>query len=562
MDRSRSIWIIGLGIAAAVGLLLTLLQGEAPTEPIEVSILPDSPGSPGSPGPSAPTPRAPEPLSVPEAEPVEPAEEAVFEVGPYPLRIDLDLVWRDGEARVPGVRPLGTGRDARLVGQMANARGEGVPATVEIVAGPNLGRKATCDRSGRFELEHLYAGLVLVQVKGPGIVGARREVLLGRDRTSELNLGFGRLAGVIGQVENEKREPIAGAEVIFDGQKTFTDEEGRFEVPHVAAGGATVELAAEGYALYREKVNVTAGVTLSEENRLRYTLRKEAQCVLSVDRSQGTSDPAFVYFTPSNSNVQRRTPWYRLHPVRVFPGTTTRVRGLPPGPVHVRAFHAGVRAEPRYVSLRDDKDTLIDVEFESGERVTGIVSQDGEPVVGASVRLEPPDRGRALLAYLRQPSSVMADEILPMLPPAEQTTTTDIEGRFVFSAWSDAAPQLYLEARGPDGTSWDGRIVTVGEEDLELELRPIDRGSAELRVRTPGRTRGLEVEVHVTGRDGPERHRLRASEDLLVEDLVPGQWRLRASWERGELSLNPALAIEDRTDVELALPLELSGPPL
>ena len=523
-------------------------------EPVEVSVLP-------APAVAPTPPTAVQRLEEPEEASVSSEPEAVFEVGPYPLRIDLDLVWRDNQARVPGVRPLGTGRDARLIGQLADARGEGVQATVEVVAGPNIGRKATCDRSGRFELNHLYSGLVLVQVRGPGIVGARREVLLGRGRTSELNLGFGRLSSVIGQVEDEQREPLAGVEVIFDGQKTFTDEAGRFEVAHVAAGGATVELAAEGYAFYREKVNVTAGVTLSEENRLRYTMSKEASCLLAVDRSQGTSEPALVYFTPSNSNVQRRTPWYRLHPVRVFPGTTTRVHGLPPGPVHVRAFHAGVRADPRYVSLREDKDTLIEIEFEAGERVTGIVSANGQPVPGASVRLEPPDQGRALLSYLRQPSSVMADEILPMLPPAVQTTKTDVEGRFVFSAWSDAASQVYLEARGPAGEDWAGRIVTVGERDIELELLPIDRGEAELRIRTPGRTRGLEVEVRIAGRAEPEVYRLRAAEDLVVDGLLPGQWRMQAAWERGELALEPALVLEDRTELELSLPLELAGPP-
>src|SRR5262245_16606585 len=96
----------------------------------------------------------------------------------WPCRVELDLIQADYLPTAEEVAPIGTGRAARLSGRIAGAAERGIPAEIRFVAGPNAGRVLTCDASGAFGAIDLYPGLDVVEIRGPGIPGARREVRL------------------------------------------------------------------------------------------------------------------------------------------------------------------------------------------------------------------------------------------------------------------------------------------------------------------------------------------------------------------------------------------------
>ena len=164
----------------------------------------------------------------------------------WPLRVELECVSRSSLPELGDGQRVGAGATARLAGRIVDSRGRGVEATVSFVAGQNLGRVLHCDSEGRLGASDLYAGLDVVEVAGPGIIGSRRELRLRRGSESLLNIGYGRPATVYGTVlgpaENASAAPVVGARVRVDGQQAWTDERGQFYVPAAASGKVLLEI--------------------------------------------------------------------------------------------------------------------------------------------------------------------------------------------------------------------------------------------------------------------------------------------------------------------------------
>lgn len=473
----------------------------------------------------------------------------------YPLELELELLQADLLREIGGDVVIGAGADARLAGRIVDARGGGVAAEVHFVHGPNTGRVLRCDGSGAFGATDLYPGLDIVEVRGPAIIGSRREVRLRRGTEQLLNIGYGRPAVVQGTVQDRAGEPIEGARVRIDGQSGTTASDGTFYIDRVASGRTIVEVEAEGYTPLREDFAVTAGQSYPL-GRLTYTLQEPSSLEISIPEAVGGPGPALVYLLPTNTRVARTYPWYSVSPVEVLPGTTHRIEGLPSTVVEVRVFKHGAIASPprKSVNLRGGEEHFVEVHLESAGLLSGTVVRDGRPVSGARVRLEAPDRVAATLSLHREQAMFLESEVMHPLPPAVQDVRTDAAGRFVLTDYSDLAPQRYLEAEGPEG-GWAARLVGPDEEHVELELTARPPGRGRFVMHLPGRRQGLPVLVTVNGQPR-EEFLLPDWESLVVEGLEPGTWVARASWysqpllEEQQVEVRP----EFETEVELPLP--------
>ena len=480
----------------------------------------------------------------------------------WPCRVELDLLqasYLPTEARVP---PIGTGRSARLSGRIATGVNGGVRATVTFVAGPNEGRMLACDSTGSFGATDLYPGLAVVEVTGPGIVGARREVRLRQNAETLLNIGFGLPGSAQGKVVDRKGDPVQGAKVTLDGQTTYSGVEGEFYFANVASGHCVTEVEHPDYATLLDIVSVSAGRPMPP-GRLLLALHPAVSMSVSTPSPVGGPGPTLVYVLAGSSHSrgvvlqqrERRYPWHRLNPIEVQPGSPTLIENLPAEVIRVMAFRPGAVAREQVVNLREGRVTPVQIHLQPAPMLTGVVTLDGKALPGVELSLEAPDRVRANLGYLRESSRYLESEVMSYLPPSRQQTVTGREGRYVLSAWDDVAGVRYLEARGPQGNTWAGRLVHPGETRVDLELETVALGDSSLDVLFPGRHQGLPLEVVING-NPQDPYVLAPLRDLRVEALVSGTWKLRVTWHGDEIFRSERLDLDGETEARVGLPIE------
>lgn len=449
----------------------------------------------------------------------------------YPVELDLELV---RPADLPGVESgpeIGSGRNARLKGRITrgiSASSDGF-ATIEFVEGTNRGRVLTTGNDGGFGAVDLYPGRNIVQVTGPGIVGARREVILFDGKERLLNLSFGRLGGVHGRVQSEDGQDVVGARVNLDGHTTLTDEEGRFFVADVAPGMALLEIRHGEYAPLRTELGVTHAYTI-EPGRLVYSLKRPATLRLSLLNDLGGPEPAEVTILPEEPASQNDHPWYDFNPIALGSDGAV-VEGLPPGRVRLRVYRRGARARPaeRVINLNPGDNNSVSFELEPAPILRGRVLRDGQIVSGATVSLTAADPVQATLRHLRADRSTFSQAILPLLAPARQQVVSDSAGAFVLEDWSSIAPWRLMEAISPEGTH--EAAISVGPNDTEvtLELRSVEERRGRLQVDFTRRTQALPVEVTINGRPWAESV-LAVGEGLDLKGLTEGTWRISATF--------------------------------
>ncbi len=246
-----------------------------------------------------------------------------------------------------------------------------------------------------------------------------------------------------------------------------------------------------------------------------------------------------------------RFPYHRLNPIEVTPGRPREITGLPSEVLMVHAFRPGAEPKLAVVNLRSGRPYDLKLQLKPAPMLHGTVTLDGEPAVGADVTLSAPNAVRAMLGYLKIGSRYLEHAVMPVLPPARQEVSTDKRGRFSFTAYEEITPTRYVEARGPEGRTWAGRLVRKGETRVDLELQRASFGDSALRIEMPGRWQGLPVEVLVDGRP-LDPWVLPPNEDFRIDDLLAGSWSLRVSWHGEEL-----LKREQRLRGETRLTLEL-----
>jgi len=480
----------------------------------------------------------------------------------WPLRVELDLLEASYLPSTEGGTPIGSGASAKLLGRIMGSGDQGARARIEFVAGPNAGRVLLTDVTGSFGATDLYPGLSIVEVHGDGILGSRREVRLRQERETLLNIGYGRPGSVEGRVQDRDGAGLEGAAVTVDGTRVTTGPDGFFFLGSVASGQVLVEVEFEGYAAYQELAWVAAGKP-NAADRMTFTLQPEATMQIVIDGNAGGPGPVQVILLPGQESQRlqqesahrnMRYPWHALNPIEVYPGSPKTVTGLPAEVVKVYAFRPGAEGAMQVVNLRTGRPGLCTLHLEPAPRLTGIVTLGGQPAADAIVRLEAPNRVRAALSYFREGSQYLETAVMPSLPPAVQEVRTNANGRYTLTAWADQSATRYLEARGADGRTWAGRLVQKGEEVVDLDLKEVDLGDADLSLEFPGRFQGLPLEVVIEGAPH-DPWILPPQDELVVGDLLDGRWHLKLTWH-GTPIFEETLEIGAGTRREVELPAE------
>lgn len=492
----------------------------APTESVAVAPAPAQPSG----GPELQRPR--EAHELPVGDPTSTVA--------WPVEVSLELVRPSHMPHAKGAPPIGSGRRAGLKGVILDARAQGVAAEVTFLAGANKGRVLACNGDGEFGATDLYPGLAVVEVRGPGTPGSVREVRLRQGKTGHLNVSYSLPGSVVGTVYDTLGEPLAGVEVELDGQRGQTNEAGEFHYTSITAGlNLVLVLRKPGYAHFGGVLAIPAGRHVAK-GRYKFAMDRGSRLTITIADRLGGPDTTKVILLPSNTRVTRTYPWYLLNPIEVTPGGSITLESLPQTKVVLRGFHEGTMAEPaqRAATLRPGSPAQVELKFAVAPKITGrVVDAEGQPIPSAHVSIEAPDRVAATMYHLGQLPMFLETEVIPTLPPAAQETVADGAGAFVFSAWGAISPVRYIVAESPDGSLWGSAIVRPSAEDsvVEVELRPITEGRAELRVNFQGRHQAVPVEVVVNG--APREPVLVPVEDVLhIEDLAEGTWRMLVSW--------------------------------
>jgi hypothetical protein len=471
----------------------------------------------------------------------------------WPLEVGLELVRPSLLPSVPSGPPLGSGRTARIAGRIADSNGVGAQAELEFVGGPNHGRVLTTGEDGRFGANDLYPGLEVVEVRGPRILGSRREVRLRENKSFELNIGYGMPGGAQGRVVDEQGKPIVGATVTVDGRAGVTDRTGHFYVSPVASGHSVLlEIDHPDYASHRAEIGV-ALATVAEPRRLLYTLTRPATLRLVLETDIGGPEPALVHVVPQHGGMNRDYPWYRLNPVQV--GTEpVELTGLPAGPLELRVYRTGAVGNParRRVTLSAGGTETVALRLAPDPLLTGRVVDDGQVVAGATVRVVAADPVDASLRLFGGSRLSLEEEVLPLSPAVVRATRSAGDGRFRISAGEQVSEWRLLEAVGPKGLRRGLLAVGPNQREVEIELDSIEEGTARLELALPRRFQAIAVQLTIDGRPG-ERFEVESREDLVIDGLAQGLWRLDVRWRGARLLEEGGLELEgvERRTIEL-----------
>ncbi len=473
-----------------------------------------------------------------------------------PLELELVLLEAEGRLDADDAPPQGYAASAGLRGSMHHADGRGAQGHVVFIAGPNRGRVLDTDSLGSFGANDLLPGLSLVALRSSGTPGAEREVLLRRDRQSQLNVGFGRPAIVRGRVKDEQNRPLPTAKVTMDGQDALTDEEGTFYFSRMTSGKVPIYVSKPGYATHREMQQITAGMTIGSD-RLTFVLKKAASLVVSVPARVGTGKAGELHLSgPLDGTGQRSYPWHKVSPVSIYAGESVRIEDLPAGRIRLQLFVPGAQATPPVLqdTLVAGVEKTLRFNLEPAPILVGVVREEGKPVEGAVVTLEAPDVTSSAIQALGGGFGGVQFEMdtLGMPLAALQRAVTGADGAFRFSSGEELAPVRYLSARGPDGRSWAGRVVRAEQREVELELESLQSGRAGFVFETSERFQALPIKLVVDGRHVYEV--LPAGERLEVLELPMGRWSLRSSWGNEVMQEDVVFDLREVEDVFVPLP--------
>jgi hypothetical protein len=474
----------------------------------------------------------------------------------FPIEVDLDLVLAAPPDAGKGAAPMGSSATARLRGSVFSGVGTPVPGTVTFEAGPNQGRILQCDASGRFGATNLYPGRALVRVSGAGIPGSRRAVLLRQKAEAELNIGYGRLAEITGEVQTRDNKPLAGAKVNFDGQEATTDASGVFHFEGVASGQALVVVEMKGYAGVQEELTVPAGKKI-EKGQLKYVLDKGGRLVLEIpDRIRTDVEATCIILPDVPAGTSRAYPWFEVNPVRIWPGGSTTVEDLPAGSFTLHVFQPGAVGKPpsKGARLEIGGEAQVTLNLEPVPTIHGIVRLAGQPVQRAEVSLEASDRLQAtLLAFGAENEFFVESEIIPDVPPAIQHALTDAAGLYEISSWEGVCKERYLVARYNGGRQVATRLLRGGESEVNLDLVPAGGGDGQLRLVLGERERVLPVRIAINGEPRPVQS-LPVGQDLRVSDLNRGRWKLSVRFNGDTLAAGKEVEIGTDTAIPIQLP--------
>lgn len=364
-------------------------------------------------------------------------------LGP-PARLALRII-------APDRRPIAGARVmiARAGGMLVpEALGRALAATTDADGRAAIARP-TGGAIDEVRVEAEGFGAQVLDVADSGMAESRiRDSKIHQDGDRTMTLSpVGRLNGRLAAPHGE---PIRGASVRvrsrvggYEGSgqggiaRADCDEQGRFEVPAIAAGMVELDIAFDperGTAMRPwplSKILVRAGRTTEVTMPVRPTVRVQA-----LVRERGTERPIggtavvwnmLPFHGPATSTTDATGTCRGFVAREEIIATPSTI--VPPGPFLVPVDRAdqNVDLPPRGV----DEQTLRPIDLTRGVEVAGTVTdQRGEPVAGAEV-----------------------EAIRPAYPPLVRSSRSDAAGRFVLHG-VDARAELIVRA-------WDGHIASA-----------------------------------------------------------------------------------------------------
>jgi hypothetical protein len=265
---------------------------------------------------------------------------------------------------------------------------------------------------------------------------------------------------------------------------------------------------------------------------------------------------AQLYLLPASADAQRKFPWYKLNPVRIYPGGSKTIEDLPPGTVELRLFHSGASAEPAAVhaELEEGITTRQTLHLKPAPVITGVVRESGKPVDRAKVRLEVPDRVQGMLSTFGTSDYLFLErEVFPNLPPAVQETTTNALGEFQLTAGEAVSRERYVVAESSDGKSAGGAVLRGGEANVDIAISPTSGGEGQLMIQMDKRYQPLPVRVIVNNQPRDEFD-LQPGQDLHIANLPSGSWKVNVRWDADTLLRDLAIELKKETTLSITLP--------
>ncbi|HEY0788113.1 MAG TPA: carboxypeptidase regulatory-like domain-containing protein, partial [Thermoanaerobaculia bacterium] len=288
----------------------------------------------------------------------------------------------------------------RISGRVTSPEGTPVSgASVSLVQDedeviPQVTRRsmtATTDANGEYTLAGIAAGQRSFRANHDSYPLLLKEANVS-GREMRLDLQFPRGTDVTGTVEREGGGPVAGAQVSAStaaqgaaSKGATTDANGNFRIEGLAPGRYTFFVRATGAS------ETLRDVDIATSGPIRITLKAGATIAGRVTGLQPSE------LSSANVNVSSSSGFANA-PVRA--DGTFRVDGAPAGAVRVVATTgAGMgsrrQSTTKTVEVAAGAEAYVDLEFASGNRITGRVTRGGVPVDGASVTFNTPAGGNS-----------------------------------------------------------------------------------------------------------------------------------------------------------------------
>ncbi|HIG88120.1 MAG TPA: carboxypeptidase regulatory-like domain-containing protein [Planctomycetes bacterium] len=477
---------------------------------------------------------------------------------PHPLVVELSLLIDGGVPLDETLPTPRSGARARLSGRLLGPAGRPVTGKLTFLYGTNRDRELETDSSGRFGASDLWPGLAVVRVATVTGLVAEREVILRNLSEAKLGISWGATALVKGRVTDPFGEGIPAAEVTVDGNRTFTDDEGRFLLPRVAPGQRIIALArVAGRATHREVLAIGRR-SVVDEDRLIFRLKPGAKLEVVVSESLGAQEPVQVHLFPAGgmAGSQRQFPWEEYSPVSVPPGGRVMLEDLPPETITLVPFHSGAVAVPPQINIKlvATRSNVAVLHMRPGPVIRGTVVIDGEPVGGARVVLDAPDPSVATTKALGRSPTYHQQAIFSHVHAGHQEVRTNNRGRFVLSVYPAISERWYLRAESLDGSLVAQAIVAGGREDIVLELVKPDLTPGVLAMDLPPHLRSFDLDVQVQGAPR-DRVQVHPGSEHVVDNLSPGLWAMNVRYRGERLMQGNQVQIEADGTARITLPL-------
>lgn len=472
-----------------------------------------------------------------------------------PIRVALQLVRSAELTYTSSDPPLGSRRSARLSGQLVGVRGEPILGEVKLVAGPNRGWSTTTDAIGRFAAVDLYPGLGVIEVLRDGKCIAHREVRLAASGKTRWHLAMASPARIVGRVLDTRGAVVHGAQVSVDGLTVLTDTSGGFVVDEVASGTTLLEVAAAGLATVRQRLSLAPSEHVSA-TQLAITMQDAAR--LQLTQPDDAAAAVRVWLLPVRSDRDASVPWDQFAELTLG-SEPLLVTGLPAGPVNLFAHRPGGQFRGGMQRLELTAGATTDVELELHRTATfdGCVTLGGQPCPNAVVVACAPDPLASSAASMQLLPECFDQMVLPLLPPALESTVSDARGAFRLGCGDPTSLWRELRVFGP-GAKYAMRQLWHADASIAVELSATEQSVGHLALDFLECRGELLVEVLVQGQPLAKR-RASSCEPLIIDDLPRGIWNLNVSSGAVDLLQLPLLRLDAGQRHNVDLPIALRG---